>query len=113
MGLTIDKESPMHNWTREESDKILRLVSEKAAMDLEFRKLVLENPAEAISRVAGKPLRDGFKIKVIDNDPAYDMTYVLPPYMSNELTDREQEEVVGGVDFCVSYSNGECWVFSM
>ena len=74
-----------------------------AVTDEEFRKELLEDPTSAIEKVAGEKLPEGFQVKVIENDPAYSATFVLPPMASDELDEDQLEAVAGGsclVDGC-------------
>lgn len=86
----------MSKWTKEDVQKALALIAERGATDMEFRRLCLEDPAQAISQVMGKELPAGFKLKFIESDPAYDMTYALPNYVGDGLSDQELDQVAGG-----------------
>lgn len=61
------------------------------------RKELMENPPTAIARAAGEELPEGFRVKVIENDPAYAATFVLPPMVPDDLTDDELDTVAGGL----------------
>lgn len=89
-------------WTNEEAKEVLAKVKEKAAYDPEFRKLVLNNPDEAIEEVAGKEVPEDVTIKFIESDEDADMTFVLPPLQDEELDEEELDEVAGGctTDIC-------------
>ena len=89
-------------WTQEEINEIYVKVQHKSAIDEEFREELLKNPNEAIEKLAGEKLPEGFRIKVIENDPAYAATFVLPDMVSGELSENELDEVAGGacvIDF--------------
>ena len=45
----------------------------------------------------------GFRIKVLENDPAYDATFVLPPPVAGGVSDNELDDVAGGA-VCGSYA---------
>ena len=83
------------SWTKEEMDQAVEQVSEKARTDEAFREELLKDPNAAISKLIGKEIPESYKIRVIDQDPAYSATFVLPP-MENELTDAELDQVAGG-----------------
>lgn len=86
-------------WTQEKINEIYMEVQKMAVTDEEFRKELLEDSSAAIEKVAGEKLPEGFKVKVIENDPSYAATFVLPPMVSDELSDDELDAVAGG--FCL------------
>lgn len=57
----------------------------------------MDDPAAAVKEVSGKEIPAGFKIKILENDPAYDATFVLPPLVSGNISDRELDEVAAGI----------------
>lgn len=91
-------------WTQEQINTIYMEVQKKAVMDHAFRTELLENPKAAVAKVAGEELPDGFKIKVIENDPAYNATFVLPDLLSDEISDEELDQVAGGVSIALVIS---------
>ena len=60
----------------------------------------LADPAAAIREVSGKEIPAGFRIKVLESDPAYDATFVLPPAASGDVSDKELDGVTGGSLLC-------------
>ena len=50
--------------------------------------------------MTGEKLPEGFNIKVIENDPAYNATFVLPDLVSGEIEEDNLEEA-GGVSLVV------------
>ena len=86
-------------WTQDKINEIYTEVQKMAVTDEEFRKELLENTDEAIEKVAGEKLPEGSKVKVVENDPQYAATFVLPPMVSDELGDDELDSVAGG--FCL------------
>lgn len=89
-------------WTQDKINEIYMEVQKMAVTDEEFRKELLEDTNSAIEKVAGEKLPEDFKIKVVENDPAYAATFVLPPMVSDELSDDELDAVAGGaclIDF--------------
>ena len=91
-------------WTQEEVEKAFVEVKKKALTDKNFRQLILQDPNKAIQQVTKKEVPSGVKIKVIESDPAYHMTFVLPQMASQDLSDEELDKVAGGLcvgDVCV------------
>ena len=89
-------------WSQEKINEIYMKVQKMAVTDEEFRKELLESPNSAIEKVAGEKLPEGFDVKVIENDPEYAATFVLPPMLPDELDDSDLERVAGGhclIDF--------------
>ena len=84
-------------WTQEQINEIYLKVQQLATTDEEFRAELLKDSSAAIEKVAGQPLPDDFKVKVIENDPQYAATFVLPPMLSEELDDGELDQVAGGL----------------
>lgn len=83
-------------WSQEKINEIYVKIQKMAVTDEEFRKELLENTNAAIEKVAGQKLPEDFKIKVIENDPSYQATFVLPPMVADELDDSELDMVAGG-----------------
>ena len=73
-------------WTQEKIDEVYREAQQKAATDEEFREELLKNPNDVIAKLAGEELPEDFRVRVIENDPQYAATFVLPPMVSGELT---------------------------
>lgn len=84
-------------WSQERIDEIYAKVLKLAATDEAFRAELLKDSSAAITKVAGEALPATFKVKIIENDPAYAATFVLPPLLSSELDDEDLENVAGGV----------------
>ena len=84
-------------WTQQEINECINLCKQKAAADAEFRRKLLADPAAAVKEVSGKEIPAGFKIRILENDPAYDATFVLPPLVSGNISDRELDEVAAGI----------------
>ncbi len=91
------------SWTNDEIEKVYIEVRKKAMLNKTFRDLLLKDPNKAIEEVAGKPIPDSFKIKIIENDPNYHMTFILPDLISEELTDN-LDQVAGGVSVALIVS---------
>jgi|GEM_PF-717574 len=88
------------NWTQEEIEKAFKEVKKKSLTDQAFRALLISNPHKAIEQATGKAVPSAFKIKVVECDPAYQMTFVLPEMITEELSDEALEKVAGGTS-CV------------
>lgn len=87
----------MSTWTLEDVEKTTQEISVKAATNAEFRKLALSDPTAAVKQVAGKEVPEGITIKIIENEPGVDLTIVLPPLQTEELSDEQLERVAGGM----------------
>lgn len=83
-------------WTQDKINEIYVKVQKLAVTDEEFREALLADPKAAIDKAAGITLPDDFKIKVIENDPGYAATFVLPDMLSDELGDEDLDMVAGG-----------------
>ena len=93
----------MINWPKEKIEQVYVKVQKLAVTDEEFRAELLKDPNAAIAKIAGEPLPENCHIKIIENEPAYAATFVLPPMLSDELGDGDLESVAGGVygpDYC-------------
>lgn len=99
------------NWTPEDIEKAFKDVKQKAMTDKNFRALAVANPNKAIKEVTGKDVPAGFAIKIMESDPAYHMTFVIPEMVTEELSDETLETVAGGAAGFVligEYEVGAC-----
>jgi hypothetical protein len=88
----------MTNWTKEEMEELLTKMNKLAMTDVEFRKELLADSNAALEKLAGKALPEGFNIKVIERDPDYQTTLVLPDLIDEECLDEEAlDKVAGGI----------------
>jgi hypothetical protein len=87
-------------WTQEKVNETYLRASNLAAKDKAFRAELLSNPNAAVEKLAGEPLPENFNIKIIESDPTYSATFVLPLMLSNDLSDDELAAVAGGVTTC-------------
>lgn len=84
------------SWTQEEMDNLYLEVQKKAMTDAEFRKELLADSSAALEKVAGKKLPEGCNIKVIENDPAYTATMVIPDLVTEEFSAEDLDQISGG-----------------
>lgn len=84
-------------WTQDEINKCIEDCKVKALTDSEFRKLLIADPGAAVKSLTGKDIPAGYKIKVLESDPAFDATFVLPPMVSGNLSDKDLDNVAGGI----------------
>lgn len=87
------------DWSGEEINALYKQVMVKASTDSEFRNELLTDTDKAIGKMAGKKLPEGFKVKVIEKDPGYAETFILPDLVSGELYDNQLDAVAGGSAF--------------
>ena len=92
-------------------EKVQEIYSEAmraAVTDENFRAELLNDPGAAIERLTGAVLPENFKLKVIEEDPEYDMTVLLPPMLSDELSEEELDQVAGGAGVVLGIIVGLC-----
>ena len=87
----------MMAWTQNEIEACIENCKKKAAVDAEFRKKLMDDPAAAVKEVSGKEIPAGFQIKFLEIDPGSDARVVLPPLVSGNISDRELDEVAAGI----------------
>ena len=85
-------------WTQEEMDELYLKMQQKAMTDEEFRKELLEDANKALEKLAEKPLPEGMKLKIIENDPAYTATLVLPDMVDEEIDLEDMKKAAGGLN---------------
>lgn len=91
-------------WTQEKLNELYFMIQKRAVTDEEYRKELLENPNAVIEKETGAPLPSGMKFQVIENDPAYNATFVLPELLSEELEEKDLDNVAGGVSLVLIVS---------
>lgn len=91
-------------WSQENLNELYLRVQKQAVTDEEFRKELLENPDKVIEQEMGEELPEGFRIHVIESDPAYAATFVLPDMAGEELEDNDLNQVAGGFSWAVAVS---------
>ena len=91
-------------WTQQNLETLYTQIQKSAMVDAEFRKALLEDPVKTIEKYTGEKLPEGFRLKVIEQDPSYAATLVLPDMVGRELTDEDAEDVSGGISFALIVS---------
>lgn len=91
-------------WTQETLNELYVRLQKQAMTDEEFRKELLADPNGVIERESGGKLPEGFKVNIIESDPAYTATFVLPDMIGDELEDDELDQVAGGISFVIGVS---------
>ena len=86
----------MADWTKEEMESAYRQVMAKARTDAAYRAKLIEDPRKAISEVGGKEIPESYKIRIIEQDPAYDATFFLPAMVDDEFSADDLDEISGG-----------------
>ncbi len=84
-------------WTQKEIDAVYEGVMKRSATDAVFRKKLLADPPKAIAEFSGKELPAGFRVKIVESDPAYQATFVVPDLVSEEMDEEGLRKVAGGV----------------
>ena len=96
---TIDKHafSLSLEWTESEAEAAARALAERARIDPVFRSRALADPRAAVEELTGKPMPEGFTLRLVDNAHA-NMTVVLPDIVEPrvELSESELAAVAGG-----------------
>lgn len=67
----------------------------KAAQDETFRESLLKNPKAALEAHLGTPLPEDCKVNIVENT-ATELTLVIPPKLTDELSEADLEAVAGG-----------------
>jgi hypothetical protein len=98
------------SWSQENIYKIYAKVMQKATIDEEFRKELLQSPNQAVAKLIGEELPDDFKIKVLERDPNYTATFVLPELLVDELDFDDLDNVAGGASQCTVQGISFCGV---
>ena len=94
--LIYNKEEIVMEFTQDKINQIFAEVQIKATTNESFRKALLADPKQTISKEIGTELPDSFNIKIIENDPNYNATFVLPDMISEELDEDDLDAVAGG-----------------
>ena len=88
----------------------------KAATDEDFREALLRDPKATLVSLFGAPIPEGLNINVVENT-ATELTLVIPPKLSDDLSEEELDEVAGGssrlfkeINFSIATVGFGCWV---
>ena len=86
----------MNEWTEEELKEVLQKTIAKANIDVEFRKLCLENSRKAIGQMTEKEIPEDFALKFAENEET--AIVMLPAFGTpeGELSDDDLEQIAGG-----------------
>ena len=87
----------MEKWTQEEMDALYKEVLQKAVTDEAFRKELVADPNAAISKATGKSIPSDYRIRIIEDDPSYQTTFLLPPLAGEDLSEADLKSVAGGI----------------
>ena len=85
------------NWTQEKINETYVRIQKLATADEDFRNKLLQNPNSVITEIIGEDLPEGFNVKIVESDPAYSATFVLPPMSTGEISSDDLKNVAGGV----------------
>ena len=88
-------------WTQQNLETLYTQIQKNAMVDAKFRKALLEDPVKTIEKYLGEKLPEGFRLKVIEQDPSYAATLVLPDMVGKELTEEDVADVAGGISFAL------------
>lgn len=88
------------SWNQKEVKEAIEKVGKMASTDVAFRKLCLTEPERAIKKATGKEVPTGYRVRLIENAPGVDSTFVLPDMIKAELSEDELDRVAGGRSTC-------------
>ena len=80
---------------KDEYSKILGKIYAQCHRDPEYKKRFLDDP-KAVIKEEGVEVPDTIKIKAVEESDPNVLTLHLPPKPSEELSDRDLEQVAGG-----------------
>ena len=94
------------SWNQEKMEELYQQMIQRATNDADFRRKLLDEPNKTLEELAGQPLPEGYKVNIIENDPAYTATCVLPDMISEELLPEELDQlhIDGGISFLLIIS---------
>ncbi|MDR0614865.1 MAG: NHLP leader peptide family RiPP precursor [Lactobacillales bacterium] len=84
-------------WSEEKINEIYARVMQKATIDEEFRQDLMKDVNATIEKLIGEKLPEGVNLKIIENDPNYNATFVLPNLSTGEMDLDALDDVAGGV----------------
>ncbi|MDR1473259.1 MAG: NHLP leader peptide family RiPP precursor [Lactobacillales bacterium] len=91
-------------WSEEKLNEVYALVMQKTTTDEEFRQDLINDVNKTIEKLTGEKLPEGMNLKVIENDPNYNATFVLPNLSTGEMDLDALDDVAGGVSGLVIIS---------
>ena len=97
----VELGGPGTEWNREEMEKLYLKMQKKAMEDEGFRKELLEDANKALEKLAGRPLPEGMRLNVIENDPSYTATMVLADMADEEIQLEDMKKVAGGISYAL------------
>ncbi|MBI4860275.1 MAG: hypothetical protein HY815_08430 [Candidatus Riflebacteria bacterium] len=68
----------MERWTREEIDRALRQVEERASRDRAFRERALADPDAVLEELTGRRAPPGCKLRIVEHAPGYHLPTLVP-----------------------------------
>jgi hypothetical protein len=83
--------------SEEKMNEIYAQVMQKAATDEDFRQDLMKDVNKTIEKLIGEKLPEGINLKVIESDPNYNATFVLPNLSTGEMDFDALDDVAGGV----------------
>jgi hypothetical protein len=75
---------------KDEFTKVLEILMSRAAVDLDFRNLCLENPYQALYEVSGRSIPTG-TVKLVFASPEETHVIMLPKFLSEHSTASESD----------------------
>ena len=84
------------SWTQSEMEKSYQDLLAKAVTDEAFRKELIADPNAAIAKATGKEIPADYKIRIIEQDPAYQATFFLPAFVGEEVSEEDLMAMAGG-----------------
>jgi len=104
----------MGDWTEQDMVDALSALNKKSVVDSEFRQLALSDPKAAVKQVCDKDVPGNINIRIVENEPGVDRTFVLPKFRGGELSDEELDKVAGGAEergiVCWCDYHGDCTI---
>jgi hypothetical protein len=76
--------------------QVLEAVLQRSTEDAAFRGRLLTDPRAAIFEAFGVKIPEQFRVKFIEKGSEVDALVVLPEFRTDELSDRDLENVAGG-----------------
>ncbi|MDR1013192.1 MAG: NHLP leader peptide family RiPP precursor [Lactobacillales bacterium] len=83
-------------WSEEKMNEVYKRVMQKATTDEEFRQNLIKDVNVAVEKLIGEKLPEGMNLKVIESDPNYNATFVLPNLSTGEMDLDDLDDVAGG-----------------